>query len=1432
MAYREKWWQLGRKKLKFPSSVIKEINDRTVSLEDYLYHKMYEQGVGIDCIIESERQVAEKFGIEKLKNLDMELIITLRGRIDCMKILLDDISESVEDVNLALYDAVKDLIQPSLYSTAMREVYRDRVLEVDTDDEDLRRLKSNFENGYLDIRRIIDNWQLLKDKNLSLCLSHDENNKNVGLTDSELKKFMNDDMDKYRDLYDLLFGNYNKFPRGYKFIREIATSETEDLRKEITYKYANELLLENDVRYNDREFRIIFKYFPFVDYLRKNYAHIAIPNLLSELVSLPTDYICNIPFSIKTIKDAVILGVLDDFGIKNIVDFDNECGHIFTANDCELLKSLFMYRSVYFPDERSPYLIGGREPILTYRHENDRIYTKEEFYEAMRRIILYGKIPLQNHSMINGEFREKNPDLFLSENAPKELQEAFYEKSLTPSLLTKLINENKDNMEFLRDKHISSIMEPIFYTDFYTDVNFYEALEKYFKNNNEEIINFIMEYSEVLEIINTYAIDRNEVKIVYGSIEKLKDSLDQSFVNLLETRGFPYPKNIPNSIHTKYERIFLNSDIPELQEKFYNRLLTAADFEIHPEWLRYFDNINVAYGFQEDILWTLRLFGSLSVPEANGMRLKTASEFAKIPDLNSAKFFKDYIIKHENSISKDKIQYVSELLNRLYYSNSTEMHSFRKEFAEQLLETDDPIENCKKIEKIFLQNNLPLFGKMFLTFQTLYPGLAHKAFMFDNESRMAPELKNSSLPKIGHGLSATDTRLAVIFNDLLRISYCSQEKSFIEYLNNIETGNEIFLHLQNGDYKLEDLPPEMKKVLEVFVSHLEVLYKNTPQGKTDDLDISGLSIEEKSRKFNELFKTTNLYDLKDRIVRTYCFTAGVKSFEELKKLTADAYDAQLERRKKILAELEANNGVFEFEEGDFVRCIGYYESLAGSLKNGNFCKEHLGSILGTSASDTTPLDIDVTRISEKKDIYHAIAGTPTGFGFGNVFLIFKKDNPNLNITRDSEGNLTGAEYDPRKVEAFGTRVGSKGWVTHWGFRTGCSIKNDPDLILYKSTRAINDSKPYNDDGTVNYVNDANNKENIDNDLRIIKFALAKEGTYIPVIDFAGRLIYTLEEFNLIRSKMQGLSYYGNNDYQISDNLVTPEIEKIASEINEDSVRETHEKRSKVCDIIAPVLKSFNLETRYSLGEDLTGGFAELIDTGSTGRDTNIPHDGDFDFFLRLDAEIMRNANKLQELRERLMEAMKVYPMQSEPTITDRGDLRFKGVGINDKIQVDIDISFGVKTNKVAYSSDLCLKDRLNTIRTQNPDKYKYVVANIIQAKEVLKKAGVYKPRRTDSNQGGIGGVGVENWILQNGGSFIDAATSFVKAAEGRSFEKFKDVYQIWDFGENHFAAREGDYLHDNFVANNMNKEGYEKMVNALKEYLKNLDIDYSNGIRI
>lgn len=102
------------------------------------------------------------------------------------------------------------------------------------------------------------------------------------------------------------------------------------------------------------------------------------------------------------------------------------------------------------------------------------------------------------------------------------------------------------------------------------------------------------------------------------------------------------------------------------------------------------------------------------------------------------------------------------------------------------------------------------------------------------------------------------------------------------------------------------------------------------------------------------------------------------------------------------------------------------------------------------------------------------------------------------------------------------------------------------------------------------------------------------------------------------------------------------------------------------------------------------------------------------------------------------------------------------------------------------------------------------------AKQILKEAGAYK--KGTHGQGGLGGVGVENWILQNNGSLEAAAREFLESAKGRNFDEFKDVYRIYDFGQNHVAIERGQGIaYNEFVYDNMTPEGYEAMRSKLIE---------------
>lgn len=510
----------------------------------------------------------------------------------------------------------------------------------------------------------------------------------------------------------------------------------------------------------------------------------------------------------------------------------------------------------------------------------------------------------------------------------------------------------------------------------------------------------------------------------------------------------------------------------------------------------------------------------------------------------------------------------------------------------------------------------------------------------------------------------------------------------------------------------------------------------------------------------------------------FCGFIGINTLNQAKEWISSKIKIADERNRN------AANSEMKLERGDFIKGIGGITYLRNILQNGSVSKEFLGA---SATSDATPLDTDVSMIMESEGTNAEKIGRTAANGCGPIYFVLKNDDRFITTRNNSES--LNVENDMSKIEVFYTGVLGQG---HYGIRTGFSSSE------------------------INYIV-------MDNYDERVGLEIAMNGFYIPVANKEGKIIFSPKEYDSIRAKMQGLSYYGENEYTFSENLVTSDIEDIVSQIEESSYL-TQQKRMKICGIIEKSLNELGLQLKTKIDGDLTDGFVELIDTGSTGRGTNKPGDGDFDFMMRLDKLILSNPSKIGELKQTLLKKLGI---ENSSMLTGTGDFRLKGVEIDNDTNVDIDITFTEKTDTVSYSTDMALQDRLSTIQKLNPENYKYVVANILQAKRTLKQAGVYKPNRGESPQGGLGGVGIENWILQNGGSFIDAAKSFIEAAEGKSFEDFRNSYYIWDFGENHLAERRGLYSHDNFVTNNMSELGYQKMVQVLKEYIKN----YSKSVQ-
>ena len=928
--------------------------------------------------------------------------------------------------------------------------------------------------------------------------------------------------------------------------------------------------------------------------------------------------------------------------------------------------------------------------------------------------------------------------------------------------------------------------------------------------------------------------------------------------------GLIFNKNFSNNLNNKY------SDLQPMNENLLAKIvISLTDIEQKVKLLPYFKENNVlsiVYSLKTETqkLEALKYISSNTIkleilsqlsPEniTSGLddltwfsneedrgyskKLKIIEEYQKMLEEKNdyqKNAFVNYIENHHENLEESSISQITNILSRFSKSNSLELSNLKEQLTPLVLSTQNPIESFNKIEKIFLKNNIPMFGKEFLCFQSLYPEFQKRegnkeTFDFTEGSRISPELlyptQTRKMKAVSKNATDKDIRFQIVFNDLLRIASRSNNRSLIEYLNNIEYGNTLFLGISKGIIKFNDLDNKSKQILDVFSNHLAALYENTKKGSEEIFE--NLSTVEKIAYFSRKFSPTSRYDLPDRIVRSFAYQAGIESFEQFKNIVINSVREKEEVSKKRSEELK-NGKKLVLEPGDFVRGIGNIDCVESSLNNGNVCKEFLGTFLGESKSDTTPLDVDLTLITQKNtDIYHNIVNTPTGFGFGNIYVILKKDNPNLNITRDKEGNLTGKEYDPSKVEVFGTNTQKVGYETHWGARTGIA-SSDIDYILFKEDLTIDSSNPYSEDGKVNYILPESEFEKKEyygkhqNDLAILKNEVVKNGFYIPIVDFSGKIIFTDEEYQELKQKMEGLSHYGSKEYHLKQHQYSDYTERIKGLLASNK-QETKIQSQKVYQVLSDIIQSIpidenstkTLQAKNKIGIDLTPGSVEVLETGTSVRGTNVPYDFDFDYIFRLDSNMINDDKKMHQFRTKICEALNIASVPSdefrdvEATIPGLGTIK-------------LDITFIQKNDKVEYSTEMALQDRMDTIYKSNPAVGDEVTANIILAKLLLKQAGCYKPERKDPNQGGLGGVGIENWITQNGGTLETAANSFLKASEGKTYEEFKLIYHIHDYGKNHLYKEKKTYPYDDFIFNNMNRIGYQKMQEVLRKYIRYL----------
>ena len=811
--------------------------------------------------------------------------------------------------------------------------------------------------------------------------------------------------------------------------------------------------------------------------------------------------------------------------------------------------------------------------------------------------------------------------------------------------------------------------------------------------------------------------------------------------------------------------------------------------------------------------------------------------------------FGKYVSSHYDELTAEQIRWTANIITRLANSNASELSERSEAFAGELLKLDsDKIpEALTRIEDIYIHNHLPYVGKNYLVFRIMHPSdNLEEDFSFSPYNKISPVLQQATgdirSGKLDQMLNSRD---AIIISDLLRASFGSNNRSIREYLATLKNGQALLDQLSSGELAWDTFnqPTNLMDkdtkanydALSTFAWHLATIYNSTLPGKEHPYQLVHQQADQQLNhpsalqtdftNLTSLIKPNSRYTLADRAVRYFAHFVGIEDLAGAERYMDDAVK-EADARNRKTAEYLATTKEPKLQPGDLVKGMGGTDGygiryLSYAFQNGSISKEYLGD---ASRSDSTPLDTDLSVVlnysGDTRTIDHAMRPMlADGYGCG-LWTVLRSDEATgedrFIVTRRNRHEADQDIYDPdddpdsrhkrealTKLEAFATGVDGD---DHYGIRTGFGM-NKVDYCVTDSTRI--DSTPVSE---------------------VTKLEIALNGFYIPIIDRdSEELIFTPDDYDKMRAQMSGLSYYHTGDYQFAPDselklpstdvgkTTVPSTTTIISELPA-SIAETDHKHEVINQTIKQAITGIpelNLSYKDYLDGDLTENIVEMIDTGSTGRQTNAPGSGDFDYLARLDRSILNNPTKKQQITDALLAA---FGRENDGSAIVNGNLRLKQVSIDGLAEpVDIDITFAQKTNKVQYPTDAALADRLSNIKNQSETKYQQVLANIIYAKQFLKAAGAYKPRRSPEAEGagGLGGVGVENWILQHGGSFKQAARDFLAVADSCSgFEDFCAHYPVWDYGENHKGIRSKP--HDNFVADNMNQAGYNRMKQALR----------------
>jgi len=618
-------------------------------------------------------------------------------------------------------------------------------------------------------------------------------------------------------------------------------------------------------------------------------------------------------------------------------------------------------------------------------------------------------------------------------------------------------------------------------------------------------------------------------------------------------------------------------------------------------------------------------------------------------------------------------------------------------------------------------------------------------------------------------------RMFIIYQDLLRVHILSGNRSLRDYMEVIESGQEVLDKFESGDGLNEDEQARLK----VFLDKADTLFENSLLGErarirgeeTSSRQIPG--INERVAAIRQSISAREGQTITGRISEMFLRPIGLESFDRALDIMRQAKVEAQTRGAETVA--QAKSGHLTIEAGDFLKGVNP-DFVDKILQNGSVANEFLG--VGFNKADATPLDTDVALVSEEmaKEDFSEILARSASKDYGNIVFALKQPGASA---KDSAISRCGWQPEIFQINPQNSE--------HYGIRTGFPT-TEIDFMVAKQGLTLD-------------------KERLEG----LFVEIAKNGWYIPVVDEAGQIIFYPHDYQRYRRAFEGISKFDGENYEFRGSMprdpLTAEVADLKPGIAANAER-TGKLEEKIVGTITGILGELGIKMKEKYSHSIRG--TEIFQTGSSGRHTNVPGKFDFDFSAYLDVD---DFPRSAEIAARLKEVMSPEKDNSHSGGENYYQIRFEGVQVDGE-SVDIDIGLSKKSELLYFASHDGVTERLGWIKMhEGEEAYLLTLANIVLAKKKLSGAHAYKK----TEESGLGGIGVENWILQSGGSFTEALRTFYAASQENGqtlgFNQFRARYQIIDPGLNLKNLK-----HDNFV-NNLSEASYQKMLDLAREVL-------------